>query len=131
MSACLSASNVSRKAATSSCGSLRMNPTVSVRMKAGPPPLTRRDAGSSVTKNRSAAGGEGPASARPPRADAAARALEVAPLPHEPRQRVRELGELDLELALARARPLGKDVEDQRGPVDDLDAERIGHVALV
>jgi hypothetical protein len=28
-------------------------------------------------------------------------------------------------------RALGEDVEDQRGPVDDLDAERLGDVALL
>ena len=69
--------------------------------------------------------------ARPPRADAAAEPLEVRPLPDEPRQQIRELRQLDLQLALARARALGEDVEDQRRPVDDLQAERLGHVALL
>src|SRR5437667_8791587 len=69
--------------------------------------------------------------ARPPRADAAAETLEVAPLPHEPRQEIRELGELHLELALARARALREDVEDQRGAVDHFDPQRLGDVALL
>src|SRR5207237_980222 len=69
--------------------------------------------------------------ARPPRADAAAETLEVAPLPHEPRQEIRELGELHLELALARARALREDVEDQRGAVDHLAPQRLGDVALL
>src|SRR3989449_9454654 len=69
--------------------------------------------------------------ARPPRADATAETLEVAPLPHEPRQEIRELGELHLELALARARALREDVEDQRGAVDHLDPQRLGDVALL
>src|SRR5439155_395136 len=61
--------------------------------------------------------------ARTPRADAAAETLEVAPLSHEPRQEIGELGELHLELALARARALREDVEDQSGPVDHFDPE--------
>ena len=39
----------------------------------------------------------------------------------EPGQHVLQLGQLDLGLALAAARVLGEDVQDQRGPVDDLD----------
>ena len=55
-SASASSSSVARNAATSSWGSLRMNPTVSVRMNGRPPSgCTRRAAGSSVTKSRSAA----------------------------------------------------------------------------
>src|SRR5438132_1504531 len=69
--------------------------------------------------------------ARPPSADAATEPLEVRPLPDEPRQQIRELRQLDLQLALARARALGEDVEDQRRPVDDLQAERLGDVALL
>src|SRR5262249_33681832 len=52
------------------------------------------------------------------RPDAAAEALEVSPLPDQARKQIGELGELDLELALGGARPLGEDVEDQRGTVD-------------
>ena len=69
--------------------------------------------------------------ARSARADAAPQPLEVRPLADEPRQQVGELRELDLQLALARARALGEDVEDQRRPVDDLDAEHLGDVALL
>jgi hypothetical protein len=39
------------------------------------------------------------------------------------RQHVLHLGQLDLGLALPAAGVLGEDVEDQRGPVDDLDLE--------
>ena len=66
-----------------------------------------------------------------PRADAAAEPLEVLPLPDEARQQVGELGELHLQLALHRARPLGEDVEDERGAVDDPQAERAAEVALL
>ena len=67
----------------------------------------------------------------PAGADAAAEPLEVGPLPDQPRQEVRELGQLDLQLALRGARPLGEDVEDERGAIDHLDAERLGEVALL
>ena len=50
-------------------------------------------------------------------------AHEVAPHTGQPRQQVLVLRELDLELALARARPLGEDVEDEAGAVEDLDAQ--------
>src|SRR4029077_1334041 len=69
--------------------------------------------------------------ARAPGADAAAQTLEVGPLPDQARQEIRELSQLDLQLPLGGARALGEDVEDQRGPVDDLDAERLGDVALL
>src|SRR5207302_7070422 len=69
--------------------------------------------------------------ARAPRPDAAAEALQVAPLPDEPGQQVRELGELHLELALARAGALGEDVQDEGRPVDDPEAERLREVALL
>src|SRR5262249_29689227 len=69
--------------------------------------------------------------ARAPGADAAAQTLEVGPLPDQSRQEIRELRQLDLQLALGGARALGEDVEDQCGPVDDLDAERLGDIALL
>ena len=69
--------------------------------------------------------------ARPPRADPAAGALQVLPLPHEARQQVGELGQLHLELALHGAGPLGEDVEDERGAVDHPHAERAAEVALL
>src|SRR4030095_11007243 len=43
----------------------------------------------------------------------------------QPRQHVLHLGELDLGLALPTAGVLGEDVEDQRGPVDDLDLQQL------
>ena len=43
----------------------------------------------------------------------------------QPRQHVLHLGELDLGLALPAAGVLGEDVEDQRGPVDDLDLQHL------
>src|SRR5690606_2978116 len=43
----------------------------------------------------------------------------------QPRQKVLELRELDLRLALATLRVLAEDVEDHRGAVDDLDAHDI------
>src|SRR5262245_38024676 len=69
--------------------------------------------------------------ARSARADAATQPLEVAPLADEARQQVCELRQLDLQLPLGRARTLREDVQDQRGTVDDLDAERLGDVALL
>src|SRR5690606_20959004 len=48
---------------------------------------------------------------------------QVATPASEPGQQVLELGELDLGLALAALGVLGEDVEDQRGPVDDLDLD--------
>src|SRR4029078_3459662 len=47
----------------------------------------------------------------------------------EPLLHVVELCQLDLGLALPRLRVLGEDVEDQRGPVDDLDLEPVLQVA--
>lgn len=41
------------------------------------------------------------------------------------RQQVFELGQLDLGLALAALRVLAEDVEDHRGPVDDLDLDDV------
>jgi hypothetical protein len=66
-----------------------------------------------------------------PRPDTASEALEVGPLPDQPRQEIRELRQLDLELALARPRPLREDVEDQRGPIDDPHIERAREVSLL
>jgi len=55
----------------------------------------------------------------------------MLPLPHEAREEIGELGQLDLKLALHRARALGEDVEDERGTVDDLEAERAAEVTLL
>ena len=46
-------------------------------------------------------------------------------------RQIRELRQLDLELALAGTRALGEDVEDQRGPVDDAQTQRAGEVPLL
>ena len=63
-------------------------------------------------------------------ADAAAAGHPAARLPGQrlapaaqPGQHVLQLGQLDLGLALAAARVLGEDIQDQRGPVDDLDLD--------
>src|SRR5207245_8164400 len=64
-----------------------------------------------------------------PRADAAAEALQVLPLPDEPRHEVRERRSRGLELALRAARALGEDVENERGAVDHLDPQRLAEVA--
>src|SRR5262245_44521271 len=69
--------------------------------------------------------------ARASGADATAQTLEVGPLPDQSRQETRELRQLDLQLAFGGACALGEDVEDQCCPVDDLDAERFGDVALL
>ncbi len=66
-----------------------------------------------------------------PGPDAAAQPLEVLPLPDQPRQQIGELGQLDLELALHGPRALGEDVQDERGAVDDLEAEAAAEVALL
>src|ERR1019366_2462642 len=65
--------------------------------------------------------------ARSPGADPAASGDPPARLPGqrlapatEPGQQVFQLGQLDLRLALLAPGVLGEDVQDQRGPVDDL-----------
>ena len=61
--------------------------------------------------------------ARAADADAALVARQVGPHPLEPGQGVLELRQLDLEMGLVRPGPGGEDVEDDLGPVDDLDAQ--------
>ena len=63
--------------------------------------------------------------ARPAHADAAAELLEVRPHPRQPRQRVLQLGELDLHLGFARPRAGGEDVEDELRAIDHARAERL------
>src|SRR5207247_217406 len=67
----------------------------------------------------------------PPRAHAAAQAREVGPLACQPRQEVLELRQLDLHLALERARPLREDVEDEGAAVDHLALAALLEVALL
>ena len=54
-------------------------------------------------------------------ADAAGIARQVGPHFPQPRQRVFQLGQLDLQAGLHRARPRGKDVEDQLAAVEHFD----------
>ena len=61
--------------------------------------------------------------ARPAHADAALVARQVSPHPLQPRHRVLELGELDLEMSLVGLGVSGEDVENHLGPIDDLDLE--------
>jgi hypothetical protein len=53
-------------------------------------------------------------------ARAPALALQVGPGPHQPRTLVLEPGQLDLQLAFARAGAAGEDLQDQARAVDDL-----------
>ena len=62
-------------------------------------------------------------------ADAALVARQVRPHLLQARQRVFELGQLDLQPGLRRAGPRGEDVEDQLAAVEDLDAGRFLQVA--
>ena len=54
---------------------------------------------------------------------------KVGPVAGEPRHEVLQLGQLDLELALAGSGALGEDVEDQRRAVDDLGPEDLLEIA--
>src|SRR5690606_28051142 len=69
--------------------------------------------------------------ARTTQADATLLALEVGPAPHQARGQMFELGELHLQLAFVAARALGKDVEDERGAVDDHALQLALEVALL
>src|SRR5262249_23510218 len=53
-------------------------------------------------------------------AEAAALPFQVSPRPHEPAALIGECGQLDLQLAFARAGPLAEDLEEQAAAVDDL-----------
>ena len=58
-------------------------------------------------------------------------ARAAPPVPASRGQEVVELGQLDLEPALAGARPPGEDVEDELGAVEGLAAHRVLEVALL
>jgi len=58
-------------------------------------------------------------------ADTAFLAGKVAPEPREAGQQVLELRQLDLQLAFAGAGALGKDIEDQRGTIEDFAIEHL------
>ena len=68
---------------------------------------------------------------RSPRADATGLLAEGLTSPAQPRQSVAQLGQLDLGLALLRARVLGEDVEDHGGAVDGGAAEELLEVAAL
>src|SRR5439155_5475184 len=67
----------------------------------------------------------------PPRADAAAEALEMAPQAAHAHEVVFELGELDLQLALGARGVRGEDVEDDRRAVHRGKADGLLAVALL
>lgn len=57
------------------------------------------------------------------RADAASEAGHRDPFPGQTREKVLELSVLDLQLAFARACPLGEDIEDELGSIDNAGVE--------
>ena len=65
------------------------------------------------------------------KAEAAALAFEVGPGPHQPRALVGQRGQFHLQHALARLRPVGEDLEDQTGAVQQLHAPFAFEVALL
>ena len=67
--------------------------------------------------------------ARAARADAAAEPRQRGAGADQPRQQVFQLGQLDLQLALAGAGPAGEDVEDQLGAIDHLAGDQILQLA--
>src|SRR4030042_6562374 len=69
--------------------------------------------------------------ARAPGADPGPLLGQAEPLAAQARQAVAQLGQLHLELALVRPGPLGEDVEDELGPVDDLDLDLLLEVLLL
>ena len=55
----------------------------------------------------------------------------MRPLPSESRQKIFELRQLDLQLALVATRSLGKYIEDQLASVDHANVERVFQIALL
>src|SRR5204863_5698414 len=68
--------------------------------------------------------------ARAARPDACAQPGQVAPA-HKPRQQMMQLRGLDLQTSLLGARPLGKNIEGQVGPVEHLDLESSLQISLL
>src|SRR5712691_3010421 len=66
-----------------------------------------------------------------PRADAAAEPRQRGGRPDEPREKILQLRELDLQLAFARARAAREDVENQLCAIDDLAADLLLDLALL
>lgn len=64
-------------------------------------------------------------------ADAAFLPRQVRPEAREAREQPLELGEFDLQFAFAGAGPLGEDVEDQRGAIEDFDGEDLFEIAIL
>ena len=66
-----------------------------------------------------------------PRPDPAPEPLEVRPRTGQARQMVIELRQLHLQFPLPRLRPLGKDVQDQAGPVHHAAPQKLFQVPLL
>ena len=60
---------------------------------------------------------------------AAGLARQMGPLPGQPRLQIAQLGDLDLQLALERARPLREDIEDQLAAIDHAELELVLEIA--
>jgi hypothetical protein len=65
------------------------------------------------------------------RADAAALALQMGPAAHQPALLVDQMRQLDLQAAFPRLRALSENLEDESGPVDDLDLPSALEIALL
>ena len=66
-----------------------------------------------------------------PGADAAAEPFQVLPLAGQPGEKVLVLGQLHLEAAFVGAGAPGEDIQDERGAVDDFDAQGVFQVLLL
>ena len=63
--------------------------------------------------------------------DAATLTLQVRPAPHQSGREITQPRQLDLQLAFVAARPRRKDLEDQGGAVEHLDAQMALQIALL